>query len=140
MRTDTRERILDYLRTRDKTRVVDLVEHLAISKQALHKHLASLIASGQIQKDGTPPKVSYSLTNAKESTNKIYNWSTNEKEFKRKDPKGYEIWRLQQMINYGLRGNHLDESAVRRHWNSFHLDPTKKSYLEFLLWPKKLQS
>jgi hypothetical protein len=45
-----------------------------------------------------------------------YNWSVDEKKFKKEDPEAYKIWQLQQMINYGLAGEKLDEKEVRKYW------------------------
>lgn len=67
----------------------------------------------------------------------MYNWSVDEKAFKKADPKGYQIWRIEQMINWGLGNGKLDEKFVRKHWNKFFMDPPTRRYLEFLLWPKK---
>ena len=66
----------------------------------------------------------------------MYNWSTDEEAMKKADPEGYEIWRLEQMINYGLKlGEKLPEFKVRKYWDRLALDPIKKDYLAFLLWP-----
>lgn len=69
----------------------------------------------------------------------MYNWSVDEKAFKKADPKGYEIWRIEQMINYGEPGEKLNEKIVRTHWVGIknRLDPSYRAYLEFLLWPKR---
>lgn len=67
----------------------------------------------------------------------MYNWSIDEKKFKKEDPEGYKIWRLEQMINYGLGGEKLDEKMVRRYWKRIFIDKISKKYLEFLLWPQK---
>ena len=71
----------------------------------------------------------------------MYNWSVDEKAFKKADPKGYGLWKLAQAINYGEAGEKLDQKAVRKHWQEIEgeLDPYKKRFLEFLLW-KKLYS
>ena len=66
----------------------------------------------------------------------MYNWSVDEAQMKKADPKGYEIWRLEQMINYGEPGEKINERKVRKHWNQLNLDPSKKQYLEFLLFDK----
>lgn len=67
----------------------------------------------------------------------MYNWSVDEEKFKKEDPEGYQIWRLEQMINYGEPGEKLDEQEVRRHWSRIRdrLDKRYRTYLEFLLWP-----
>lgn len=69
----------------------------------------------------------------------MYNWSVDEKKFKKADPEGYKIWRLEQMINYGQAGEKINEKLVRKYWWRIRdrLDPLYREYLEFLLWPKK---
>lgn len=67
----------------------------------------------------------------------MHNWSVDEKIFKKLDPQGYKVWCIQQLINYGLDGERLDKKEVKRYWNRLYLDHLTKSYLEFLLWPKK---
>jgi hypothetical protein len=68
----------------------------------------------------------------------IYNWSTDEKKFKEKNPEGYKLWRLTQMINYGLDGEKLDKEEVKNKWSQIQddLDPYKKRMLEYLIWGK----
>jgi len=67
----------------------------------------------------------------------MYNWSVDEKKFKKEDPEGYRIWKIQQMINYGLGGEKLSERLVRKYWKKLFIDPETKKFLEFLLWPRK---
>lgn len=67
----------------------------------------------------------------------MYNWSVDEKQFKKADPKAYEIWKLEQAINYGLNGEKLSEKLVRKYWKKLSIDPETKMFLQFLLWPKK---
>ena len=68
----------------------------------------------------------------------MYNWSTDEEAMKKADPQGYEIWRLEQMINYGLDGEKLSEAKLRQYWQVLkdRIDPASREYLEFLLWPE----
>lgn len=68
----------------------------------------------------------------------MHNWSVDEKVFKKKDPKGYKLWRLEQLINYGLDGEKLNEKEVKKAWPKIkeQLDPYKKRALEFFLWGK----
>lgn len=70
----------------------------------------------------------------------MYNWSVDEKKFKRENPEGYKIWRLEQMINWGLGGRKLNEEMVRTYWKKLFLDAPTRKYLRFLLWPKKKKS
>lgn len=69
----------------------------------------------------------------------MYNWSVDEKRFKKEDPEGYKIWRLEQMIHYGEPGEKLDEKLLKKYWHKIkdRLDPQYRAFLEFLLWPKK---
>ena len=69
----------------------------------------------------------------------MYNWSTDEEKFKKEAPEEYKLWRLAQLINYGLDGEKLDRNEVKLAWPKIkdRLDPDFKTYLEFLLWPKK---
>ena len=67
----------------------------------------------------------------------MYNWSVDEKAFKKADPEGYQIWRLEQMVNWGLGGEKLRESLVRKYWKQLFMDDPTRRYLKFLLWPQK---
>lgn len=66
----------------------------------------------------------------------MYNWNTDTTQLK-KNPEKYAIWKLEQMINYGLDGEKLDVTLLKKHWNSLHIDPQKRKTLEFLLWNKQ---
>ena len=68
----------------------------------------------------------------------VYNWSVDTKELK-KDKEKYTIWKIEQMVNYGLDGEKIDEKLVKKYWKKLHLDPFYKEYLKFLLWSKKKQ-
>ena len=63
------------------------------------------------------------------------NWSVDIKELK-KDKKQYTIWRLEQLVNFGLGKERIKESELRAHWSKLRLDPKKKKFLSFLLWPR----
>jgi len=66
----------------------------------------------------------------------MYNWNTDVKELK-KNKEAYSIWRLQQLINYGLDGARLNKRLLKKYWHKLRLDPDKKKYLQFLLWPDR---
>lgn len=66
----------------------------------------------------------------------MYNWSVDEKRFKRDYPEKYEIWKLEQLINFGLGRHKLDRKKVKKYWRKLHLDPDCKRYLRFLIWGK----
>lgn len=69
----------------------------------------------------------------------MYNWSTDVQELK-KDPEQYAIWRLEQLINFGLNGEKISESELRRYWDRLQMDEPTRKYLSFLLWPEKSKS
>jgi len=66
----------------------------------------------------------------------MINWNINEDKFKKENPKEYKLWRLQQLINYGLDGAKLDREEVKKAWPQIkeQLDPYKRRVMEFLLW------
>lgn len=68
----------------------------------------------------------------------MINWSTDEKKFKKSNPKEYKLWRIIQLINYGLDGEKLNKNEVINAWPviSDRLDPYKKRAMEYLLWGK----
>jgi len=68
----------------------------------------------------------------------MYNWSVDEKKFKKEHPEEYRLWRLTQLINYGLDGEKLDREEVKKAWPKIknNLDPYKKRAMEYLLWGK----
>lgn len=63
----------------------------------------------------------------------MYNWSTDEKELQKDEPR-YTIWKLEQLINFGLNGNKLDERALKTYWPQMTLDPARKRFLSLLLY------
>jgi hypothetical protein len=69
----------------------------------------------------------------------MYNWSVDEKKFKKEDPEGYQIWKLEQMINWGEPGEKINKKLIRKYWKKIRdrIDPLYREFLEFLLWPKK---
>lgn len=63
----------------------------------------------------------------------MYNWSTDEKQLK-KNKGQYAVWRLEQMINFGLGGEKLDEKELRKYWNTLHIDSARRRFLGLLLF------
>jgi len=68
MKTDTADRIIEYIKEKKQVSAKDLAEYLEISRQALFRQLSRLLESGKIYKIGSSPKVFYSL---KEEAQKI---------------------------------------------------------------------
>lgn len=64
------------------------------------------------------------------------NWSVDTKELK-KDKDKYIIWKLEQVINFGLDGEKIDTKELKKYWAKLYIDPLKKKYLKMLLWPKQ---
>lgn len=70
----------------------------------------------------------------------MYNWSVDENYFQAHDPEGYKIWRLLQLINYGLDGEKLNSQELKKYWPQIEnkiFDPLIKEYLESIVWPQK---
>lgn len=70
----------------------------------------------------------------------MYNWSVDEGKFKKNDPQAHKLWKLQQMVNYGLQGKKLNKKLVRKHWKKLIMDSPTRKYLRFLLWQNKKTS
>ena len=66
----------------------------------------------------------------------MHNWNTDLRELK-KDKKKYTIWKLEQMVNFGLAGKKIKKSELKKYWSELDLDPSKKKFLSFLLWKKR---
>lgn len=99
MTTNTRVRILGYIKTNGQARVVELVDSLGIGPVAMHRQLKSLIEKGQLVKSGHPPIVFYSLpreTDEKKLTRISQSTKLVEDTFLYIDPSGHLL--------YGLKG------------------------------------
>lgn len=66
----------------------------------------------------------------------MYNWSVDEEKFKKEDPEGYKIWRLEQTINYGEPREKLNKRMVKKYWDTIQrrIDPRYRRFLEHILW------
>ena len=62
----------------------------------------------------------------------MYNWSTNEEILKR-DPEKYAIWKLEQMVNFGLDGEKLNMEDLKKYWSRLALDPDRRKFLDLLI-------
>ena len=60
------------------------------------------------------------------------NWSIDTSQFDTSSPE-YEKWRLEQLINFGLQGEKIDERHLSKHLKSLVIDLKKKAFLELLL-------
>ncbi len=66
MTTDTRSKMLGYIRTHKQARAHDLVKIFGISQVAVHKQLKNLLNKGEVAKVGKPPLVFYVPAGKKE--------------------------------------------------------------------------
>ncbi|MEK7503204.1 MAG: hypothetical protein AAB556_02025 [Patescibacteria group bacterium] len=62
----------------------------------------------------------------------MYNWSTDIKKLSR-DKKGFNIWKLEQMINFGLGGKKLKKRELKKYWPIIKIDPLRRRFLSLLL-------
>lgn len=70
----------------------------------------------------------------------MLNWSVDEKKFKKENPEEYRLWRLTQLINYGLEeGERIDKKELVEAWPKIKdkLDTDKKKTIEFLVWGRR---
>lgn len=66
----------------------------------------------------------------------MYNWSVNTKRLKQ-NPEAWDVFELEQMINFGLNEKKLSERNLRKYWDRLKIDEGKRQYLKKLLWPQK---
>ena len=62
----------------------------------------------------------------------MYNWSTDESKFDNNSEQ-YSIWRLEQLINFGLGKEKLETSHLREYWEKINIDPARREFLQLLL-------
>lgn len=66
MKTDTKDKIVEYITSRTRATPHDLVRAFNISQVAIHKHLKELVAIGRVKKVGRSPLVFYLATDKKQ--------------------------------------------------------------------------
>ncbi len=65
----------------------------------------------------------------------MHNWSTDLKVLE-KYPEKYKIWRLEQLINFGLGDQKIKSTDLKKYLGKLSIDPLKKRFLEYLLAAK----
>ena len=65
----------------------------------------------------------------------MYNWSTDEKNLKKNSEK-YAIWKLEQMVNFGLGKEKLNAKELKKYWNQIVIDPARRKFLELIIYGK----
>jgi DNA-binding Lrp family transcriptional regulator len=71
MKNSTKDKILEIIRKREQATISDLADFLGFSRQIIHRHISDLIKKGLIKKEGTPPKVFYSIDLEKDEEEKV---------------------------------------------------------------------
>lgn len=119
MKTNTSQKLLQFLKAKKQATAKELGEHLGISRQALFKHhLAPSLKGQKITKTGRPPKVFYSLANAKHGCEELaFKWV----EATKPPPIPPEYYcatrdefqsRLDKMTNSGLKQKSMPEDRL----------------------------
>lgn len=62
----------------------------------------------------------------------MYNWTVDTTLLKQFHAK-YQIWKLEQLINFGLRNEKIDKTFLKANINKLKLDPSKKRFIKFIL-------
>jgi len=62
----------------------------------------------------------------------MQNWSTDEKRLS-KDKEGYAVWKIEQMVNFGLGGKKLKKNELLKYWSKINIDPWRKKFLNLLI-------
>lgn len=60
------------------------------------------------------------------------NWSVDIKKLK-KDNEKFAIWKLEQMINFGLDGKKIKKAELKKYWKNIDIDPAKRKFLSLLI-------
>ncbi|HUQ85380.1 MAG TPA: hypothetical protein VM077_03590 [Candidatus Limnocylindrales bacterium] len=60
----------------------------------------------------------------------MHNWSTDTAILEKNSEK-HVIWKLEQLINYGLEGEKIDTKHLKKYWDKITIDPQKRRVLEF---------
>ena len=60
------------------------------------------------------------------------NWSTDTSDLQ-KNPEKFSIWRLEQLINFGLGKEKLDLDELRKYWGVAHRSFSKKIFVSFCM-------
>jgi hypothetical protein len=66
----------------------------------------------------------------------MFNWNTDTSAWDKKSD-SYKVWRLEQLINFGLNGEKLDIKDVKKYWNKIETDSTTRKFLKLIIWGKR---
>jgi hypothetical protein len=62
----------------------------------------------------------------------MYNWDIDEEKLRQKK-ESYEIWKMEQILNYGAGGEKINEKELRERWLDLEIDPMRRSFLSLAL-------
>jgi len=60
------------------------------------------------------------------------NWSTNTRKL-RKDKDKFAIWKLEQIVNFGLGKKKIKKSELKKYWKVINIDPAKRKFLSLFV-------
>jgi len=60
------------------------------------------------------------------------NWSTDTSELQKNTEK-FSIWRLEQLINFGLGEEKIDRDELKKYWDVVKIDPFKRKFLSLFV-------
>jgi len=60
------------------------------------------------------------------------NWSTDTKKLKKNKEK-FAIWKLEQLINFGLGKNKIKKSQLKKYWNHITIDAAKRKFFSLFV-------
>lgn len=59
-------------------------------------------------------------------------WSVDTRDM-RENKNAYAVWKLEQAVNFGLRGGKISRKELVKHWDKLDIDPAKKRFLSLIL-------
>jgi len=60
------------------------------------------------------------------------NWSTNTKKL-RENKEKFAVWKLEQLINFGLGKKKIKKSELKKYWSVIDIDPFKRKFLSLFI-------
>ena len=60
----------------------------------------------------------------------MFNWNTDTTKIKRE---GLVIWKLEQLINFGLNGQKVNLKDLKKNWRKLKLDPKRKKFMKLFV-------
>ena len=60
------------------------------------------------------------------------NWSTDTKKL-RDNKDEFAIWKLEQLVNFGLGKKRIKKSELKKYWNVINIDPFKRKLLSLFV-------